>query len=74
VLNGHIHQVMQKVEGHVSFHTARSTAYPQPAPGTAAQPGPQTVPSGELGKVLGTRRVSVVRGSHELAVVDAPLV
>jgi hypothetical protein len=74
VLNGHIHQVMQKVEGHVSFHTARSTAYPQPAPGTAAQPGPQTVPPGELGKVLGTRRVSVVRGSHELAVVDAPLV
>jgi hypothetical protein len=74
VLNGHIHQVMQKVEGHVSFHTARSTAYPQPAPGTAAQPGPKTVPPGELGDVLGTRRVSVVRGSHALAVVDTPLV
>ena len=32
VLNGHIHQVMQKVEGNVTFHTARSTAFPQPAP------------------------------------------
>jgi hypothetical protein len=74
VLNGHIHQVMQKVEGHVSFHTARSTAYPQPAPGTAPQPGPKTVPPGELGNVLGVRRVSVVRGSHALAVVDTPLV
>jgi hypothetical protein len=32
VLNGHIHQIMQKVEGNVTFHTARSTAFPQPAP------------------------------------------
>jgi len=29
VLNGHIHQLMQKVEGKVSFYTARSTAFPQ---------------------------------------------
>ena len=48
VLNGHIHQVMQKVEGHVAFHTARSTAFPQPAPGTAKGPGPMAVPAGEL--------------------------
>jgi 3',5'-cyclic AMP phosphodiesterase CpdA len=35
VLNDHVHQVMQKVEGNVTFHTARSTAFPQPAPGSA---------------------------------------
>lgn len=65
---------MQKVEGHVAFHTAMSTAFPQPAPGTAAEPGPKKVSADELGKVLGTRRISVVRGSHSLAVVDRPLV
>src|SRR5207248_1513619 len=48
VLNGHIHQVLQKVEGNVAFHTAMSTAFPQPAPGTAASPGPMAVPSGRL--------------------------
>ena len=38
VLNGHIHQIVQKVEGNITFHTARSTAYPQPAAGTARVP------------------------------------
>lgn len=74
VLNGHIHQVMQKIEGHVAFHTAMSTAFPQPAPGAAEQPGPLKVPAEELGKLLGTRKVSLVRGSHALATVDKPLV
>ncbi len=64
VLNGHIHQVMQKVEGHVAFHTALSTAFPQPAPGTAPSPGPKTVPPGELRGLLGTARVSLVRGTR----------
>jgi len=73
VLNGHIHQVLQKVEGHVAFHTAMSTAYPQPAPGTAESPGPLKVPAGELGKLLGTRELTVVRGRHELAMVDRPI-
>ncbi|HUQ12441.1 MAG TPA: metallophosphoesterase [Steroidobacteraceae bacterium] len=73
VLNGHIHQVMQKVEGHVAFHTAMSTAYPQPAPGTADSPGPLTVPAGELGRYLGTREMHVVRGKELLATVDRPL-
>jgi hypothetical protein len=73
VLNGHIHQVMQKVEGHVAFHTALSTAFPQPAPGTAPSPGPKTVPPGELRSLLGTARVSLVRGSAPLAIVDMPL-
>ena len=73
VLNGHIHQVMQKVEGHVAFHTAMSTAYPQPPPGAAESPGPLKVPAGELGKLLGTRELTVVRGAHELALVDRPI-
>ena len=75
VLNGHIHQVLQKVEGNVTFHTAMSLAYPLPAPGQAGigEPGPVTVPAGELGKLLGTRRVSVVRGRRDLAMIDTPL-
>lgn len=75
VLNGHIHQVLQKVEGHVALHTAMSLAYPLPTPGQAGvgEPGPVTVPAGELGKLLGTRQVSVVRGKQELALIDKPL-
>ncbi|HTU65108.1 MAG TPA: metallophosphoesterase [Steroidobacteraceae bacterium] len=73
VLNGHIHQVMQKVEGHVAFHTAMSTAYPQPAPGAADSPGPLTVPAGELGRYLGTRELHVVRGKSLLGTVDRPI-
>jgi Icc protein len=74
VLNGHIHQVMQKVEGHVAFHTAMSTAYPQPAPGAAASPGPLTVPAGELGRYLGTRELHLVRAKGPLATVDRPII
>ena len=73
VLNGHIHQVMQKVEGNVSFHTAMSTAYPQPKPGTAPAPGPLKVPAGELRGVLSIRDVRYVQGQGPLAIVDAPL-
>ncbi|HTR15603.1 MAG TPA: metallophosphoesterase [Acetobacteraceae bacterium] len=74
VLNGHIHQVMQKVEGNVAFHTARSTAFPQPVPGTAASPGPiKDLPAGKLRSTLGVARVSRVEGQHALAIVDTPL-
>ncbi len=73
VLNGHIHQVMQKVEGNVSFHTAMSTAFPQPKPGTAPSPGPMKVPAEQLRDVLGTTHVSYVAGSHTLAVIDSTL-
>jgi len=59
VLNGHIHQVMQKVEGNVSFATAMSTAFPQPAPGTAASPGPMKVGAERLRQVLGIRRITL---------------
>jgi hypothetical protein len=73
VLNGHIHQVLQKVEGKVAFHTARSTAFPQPAPGQGRAPGPLKVPAGDLGGALGVRTISLVRGQSALAVVDANL-
>jgi Icc protein len=74
VLNGHIHQVMQKVEGNVAFHTARSTAFPQPAPGSASGPGPiKDFPPDKLRSVLGVTRVSQIRGSAQLAIVDTPL-
>jgi 3',5'-cyclic AMP phosphodiesterase CpdA len=73
VLNGHIHQVMQKVEGNVTFHTAFSTAYPQPAPGTAPKPGPMKVPPDKLRTVIGTTSVTFKQGQERLAIVDAPL-
>ncbi|WP_336492050.1 metallophosphoesterase family protein [Methylobacterium nigriterrae] len=73
VLNGHIHQIVQKVEGSVTFHTARSTAFPQPAPGTAPSPGPMKVPAGDLRKFLGIASVNVVRGGEPLAIIDTPL-
>jgi 3',5'-cyclic AMP phosphodiesterase CpdA len=73
VLNGHIHQVMQKVEGHVAFHTARSTAFPQGVPGVAKGPGPMMVPAGALRTYLGTTKVSLVTPGAPLAIVDTPL-
>ena len=73
VLNGHIHQVMQKVEGHITFHTAMSTAFPQPAPGTAPSPGPMKVEADRLKKVLGIARVSFHDVRHPIAVTDVAL-
>jgi 3',5'-cyclic AMP phosphodiesterase CpdA len=73
VLNGHIHQIMQKVEGNVTFHTACSTAFPQPKPGEAPSPGPMKVPAEQLRSVLGITDVNYVRGQHALAVVDSTL-
>jgi 3',5'-cyclic AMP phosphodiesterase CpdA len=75
VLNGHVHQIMQKVEGNVTFHTARSTAFPQPAPGTAPAPGPiKDVPADKLRSMLGLTDVSYVGSGNRLAVVDSTLV
>jgi Icc protein len=73
VLNGHIHQIMQKVEGNVTFHTAMSTAFPQPAPGTAPSPGPMKVPANKLRDVLGITHANFVAQRHDLAVVDSSL-
>lgn len=73
ILNGHIHQIMQKVEGKTTFHTAMSTAFPQPAPGSAPAPGPMKVPAERLRSVLGVTDVHYVAQNHSLAVVDSPL-
>ncbi len=73
VLNGHIHQTMLKVEGNVTFHTAMSTAFPQPQPGTAPSPGPMKVPAEKLSSVLGITDVNYVRGKHSLAIIDSAL-
>ncbi len=73
VLNGHIHQIVQKLEGNITFHTARSSAYPQPAPGDGPGPGPLRVPPEQLPKMLGISSVTVQRHPHVLAVTDRTL-
>ncbi len=73
VLNGHIHQVMQKVEGNVTFHTARSTAFPQPAPGQGPSPGPMKVPDDQLRTMLGIANVTFKQNEQRLAIIDTPL-
>jgi 3',5'-cyclic AMP phosphodiesterase CpdA len=74
VLNGHVHQVLKKVEGKVTFHSAASTAFPQPAPGKAASAGPvKDVPAGKLQSLLGITRVAVQEGKSSLAIVDPTL-
>ncbi|WP_114937286.1 metallophosphoesterase family protein [Mucilaginibacter endophyticus] len=74
VLNGHIHQTIQKVEGNITFHTANSTAFPQPAPGSAPSPGPMKVPAEKLRSFLGLTSVNYVEHDHSLAITDIPLI
>src|ERR1700761_8757958 len=73
VLNGHIHQIVQKVEGNITFHTARSTAYPQPSAGVGAGPGPLKVPSNELPRMLGVSNVTLKRHPDALTLTDTTL-
>lgn len=73
VLNGHIHQIVQKVEGNITFHTARSTAYPQPTAGNGPGPGPLKVPSDQLAKMLGVTTLKLVRSSGPLTLTDSTL-
>jgi 3',5'-cyclic AMP phosphodiesterase CpdA len=73
VLNGHIHQVLRKVEGNITFHTAMSTAFPQPAPGSAPAPGPMKIPEAQARHMIGVTDVTYVPGQHPLAVVDSTL-
>ena len=73
MLNGHIHQVMQKVEGNVTFHTAMSTAFPQPAPGATPSPGPMKVETDRLKKVLGLTSIAYHDVHHPIAITDLPL-
>jgi hypothetical protein len=71
ILNGHIHQIVQKVEGNITYHTARSTAYPQPGAGEGAGPGPLKVPPDQLAKLLGVTRASLA--AHSLQLTDTTL-
>jgi 3',5'-cyclic AMP phosphodiesterase CpdA len=73
VVNGHIHQIVQKVEGNITFHTARSTAYPQPAAGEGPGPGPLKVPAEELAHRLGITSVSVRKHPQSLVLADTAL-
>ena len=73
VLNGHIHQLAQKVEGNMTFHTALSSAFPQPAPGSAPSPGPMLVPAEKLRSTLGLSSVTLRRTGTPLAIVDSTL-
>jgi 3',5'-cyclic AMP phosphodiesterase CpdA len=74
VLNGHVHQIMRKVEGNMTFHTARSTGFPQPAPGQAPAPGPlKDVPAEKLRTMLGLSSVNYVASRGSLAIVDSTL-
>ena len=73
VLNGHIHQIVQKVEGNITFHTARSTAYPQPTAGNGPGPGPLKVPAEQLPKMLGVTTVNLIRGASQLSLSDSTL-
>jgi 3',5'-cyclic AMP phosphodiesterase CpdA len=73
VLNGHIHQIVQRVEGNVTFHTARSTAYPQPMAGVGPGPSPLKVPADQLPGMLGVTSVNVVKHPSALALSDSTL-
>jgi 3',5'-cyclic AMP phosphodiesterase CpdA len=73
VLNGHIHQIVQKVEGNMTFHTARSTSYPQPIAGEGSGPGPLTVGADQLPKMLGITSVTEVEHPRSLTLSDTAL-
>ena len=73
VLNGHIHQIVQKVEGNVTFHTARSTAYPQPVAGQGAGPAPLKVPTEQLPDMLGVTSVALVQHPRSLRLNDTTI-
>jgi 3',5'-cyclic AMP phosphodiesterase CpdA len=72
-LNGHVHQLFTKTEGNVTFHSATTTAYPLPKPGTAPAPVPQVLPAGRLKDALGIRTVNYRKGIGSLAVTDEKL-
>ena len=70
MLNGQIHQIVQKVEGNMTLHTARSTAYPQPVAGQAPGPGPLKVPTEQLPDMLGVTGVALVQHPRSLRLDD----
>ncbi|ABO54654.1 MAG: metallophosphoesterase family protein [Burkholderia contaminans] len=73
VLNGHIHQIVSKVEGNVTFHTARSTAFPIPTAGNGPGPVPLTVASDQLPRMLGVTSIKISRHPLAATVSDTTL-
>jgi 3',5'-cyclic AMP phosphodiesterase CpdA len=73
VLNGHIHQIVQKVEGNITFHTARSTAYPQPTAGNGPGPGPLKVPGDQLAKMLGVTSIKILNHPSSAQLTDSTI-
>ena len=73
VLNGHVHQLMKKVEGNITFHTATTTAYPLPHPGDGPAPKPVVVAADQLHRALGIRQAHVVHGPETVAIIDEQL-
>jgi Icc protein len=72
VLNGHIHQIVQMIEGNVSYRTAMSTAFPQPPAGDGPAPRPLKVPADKLQGVIGIREVNIAP-KKAAAVTDVTL-
>jgi Icc protein len=72
MLNGHIHQVVQKVEGKVTYQTAMSTAFPQPKAGEGPAPGPLKVPADQLRSVIGIREIEIT-AAKPASVTDTTL-
>ena len=68
VINGHVHQIAQRVEGNITFHTARGTAYPIASAGVGPGPQPLKVPANQLRNKLGFRSVT-----NKFAITDATL-
>jgi 3',5'-cyclic AMP phosphodiesterase CpdA len=69
-LNGHVHQIMSKTEGNVTFHTAAPMAYPLPPAGDGPGPKPVVLPAGRLHAALGIRDVNYVTNPGGLAIKD----
>jgi hypothetical protein len=72
-LNGHVHQLFSKTEGHVTFYSGTTTAYPLPHPGDGPAPKPITLPAGKLHNALGIRQVSYTKGQQALALKEQTL-
>uniref|UniRef100_UPI001952ADEC hypothetical protein n=1 Tax=Klebsiella variicola TaxID=244366 RepID=UPI001952ADEC len=56
-----------------TFHTARSTAFPQPAPGAAPSPGPMKVEDAKLRSMLGVATVNFKQNEERLT-IDKPFI
>jgi len=63
----------REVEGNVTFHTARGTAFPLPTRGSVPKPISVVVEALQHKKMLGLTSVNYTETNHTLAVVDSTL-